>query len=346
MPLPVLAHKSDPIDSRLPASDDSLLEAGMAARAGVTIPDLSKRTFDLRSLWGLATWGTSAALAVLLAVVAASSESSSRRLLLAANGPAPPAPPGASTDVERQNLAMALQKLAADRERLLVRIGVIERNLEDITGSIRRRNASLSAGSATVSPGSAAAAAAIVAAPAATTEALPAKAEEPAAAEALATAPPPPAPASAAPAAPLTAPQLVAAAPAAPPAAATEAPKPEFGIDVGGAVNFEGLRALWASARDHDPAMFEGLYPVVAVRENMRTKRAELRLIVGPIADIEAAGRLCASLVAARRHCQPVGFEGKRLAEAEAAGERKPAATPRPARRATPQTSSRARPLF
>jgi hypothetical protein len=108
-------------------------------------------------------------------------------------------------------------------------------------------------------------------------------------------------------------------------------------------VNFEGLRALWASARGHDPALFEGLYPVVAVRENMRTKGAQLRLIVGPIADIEAAARLCASLVAAHRYCRPAGFEGERLAEAEAAGERKPAAAPRPVRRASPQ---RARPLF
>jgi hypothetical protein len=39
-----------------------------------------------------------------------------------------------------------------------------------------------------------------------------------------------------------------------------------------------------------------------------------LRLVVGPVADAEAAARLCMTLSAARRYCQPVAFEGQRLA--------------------------------
>jgi hypothetical protein len=70
---------------------------------------------------------------------------------------------------------------------------------------------------------------------------------------------------------------------------------------------------------------------VVAVRENSRTKNAELRLVVGPLANVETAARLCASLSAARRYCQPVAFEGQRLAEPDAAPERRAApAAPKP----------------
>ena len=47
--------------------------------------------------------------------------------------------------------------------------------------------------------------------------------------------------------------------------------------------------------------------------ENGRAKNAELRLVVGPLPDVEAAARLCANLSAIRRYCQPVAFEGQRF---------------------------------
>ncbi len=65
----------------------------------------------------------------------------------------------------------------------------------------------------------------------------------------------------------------------------------------------------------------------MVVRENSRTKAVELRLIVGPLANAEAAARICATLSAARRYCQPVAYEGQRLAQADVVPERKPAAT-------------------
>jgi hypothetical protein len=109
----------------------------------------------------------------------------------------------------------------------------------------------------------------------------------------------------------------------------------DFGVDVGGAVNFDGLRILWSSTREHNPALFDGLVPIVTVRESSKTHNAELRLVVGPLAGPDAAGRICASLSAARRYCQPVAFEGQRLNIAEAAApERKPAAASRERRRA------------
>jgi hypothetical protein len=86
-----------------------------------------------------------------------------------------------------------------------------------------------------------------------------------------------------------------------------------LGVDVGGAANYEGLRALWHATKNADPAMLEDLYPVVTVRENGKTHGVELRLVVGPIADVDTASRLCTTLSAAKHYCQPVSFEGQRL---------------------------------
>ena len=303
----------------------------MVARARASIPEQPHRTMDMRSLWRLAIWGSSATLALLLAVVACYSDTGSRRLAM--NGAASRV---AEAEAETRRLAETVRMLAADRERLTARIGTLERNLEDMTGSIRRQSAKSDAAGPTM-PSTVAAPAAPTP-PAATPEAAAPKAPE-AASEPPSTATPapvaaaPPAPAAAAPAAPPR-PERVAAAPVPTVEETPEPPKPEFGVDVGGAVNFEGLRVLWSSTKTGNGALLEGMHPIVAVRENSRTKGADLRLIVGPLVNIEAASRLCATLSAARRYCQPVAFEGQRLAEAETATERKPAAA-----RSTPRTA-------
>jgi len=135
--------------------------------------------------------------------------------------------------------------------------------------------------------------------------------------------------------------ERIAALPAAAPDGAAEATAAEFGVDVGGATNFDGLRVLWTSLKNGNTALFDGLHPQVVVRENNRTKAPELRLVVGPIANVEAAARMCGALSTGKRYCQPVAFEGQRLAEAEGVvPERKteskperskPAAKPKPA---------------
>jgi hypothetical protein len=105
-----------------------------------------------------------------------------------------------------------------------------------------------------------------------------------------------------------------ASAPAEPPAAASG-----MGVDVGGAINYEGLRTLWRSIKNGDPALQDELYPMVAVRENGKTRGVELRLLVGPIADAEAAARLCMTFSATHHYCQPVAFEGQRLSQVDSA---------------------------
>jgi hypothetical protein len=97
----------------------------------------------------------------------------------------------------------------------------------------------------------------------------------------------------------------------------------EFGLDVGGAVNFDGLRALWTSTQRAKGASFQGLRPIIAVREN-KARGLDLRLIVGPLPSTQAATQMCAALLAARRYCQMTSFEGQPLPLAAPEPERRP----------------------
>ena len=112
------------------------------------------------------------------------------------------------------------------------------------------------------------------------------------------------------------------------PVAAPAATGPGLGADIGGAGNYEGLRTLWRSTKNNDPALLEELYPVVAVRENGKTHGAELRLVIGPLDDAELAARLCATLAAAHHYCQPVAFEGQRFSMNDVGPTKAPPAAP------------------
>jgi phosphoribulokinase len=92
------------------------------------------------------------------------------------------------------------------------------------------------------------------------------------------------------------------------------ATRTEFGVDIGGAATVAKLRALWQSLRESREALFEGLHPVIAVRESTRSGAVDLRLVVGPVIDAQAAARLCATLSAAGLSCQTTVFDGQRLA--------------------------------
>lgn len=300
---------------------------------------LQTRPIDMRTLLRLATWGCAAAAALMLAVLSVTS--GSHRVMVAAATPtqvdaarsslpaatAQLAARAAEVESTTRQLTEAVGGLAADRDRLVTRIASLERNLEDVTGSIKQQAA-----------------------------APPAPVRDPATLPALT----PAAPATAAPAPrPQTqeqapAPAMAATAPTAPAAApeptrsasAPVEPVPEtdpsksrivdFGIDIGGAATFDGLRALWNSVRASTADMFEDLHPMVAVREN-RSRGVDLRLVLGPITSTEAATQMCATLLAARRYCQMTIFEGQPLPQT--------APTPEPERRPaqTSRTSGQAK---
>jgi len=87
----------------------------------------------------------------------------------------------------------------------------------------------------------------------------------------------------------------------------------------------------------HD--LFEGLHPIVTVRENSKSRTTDLRLIAGPLTDVESASRICTTLATAKRYCRLVTFEGQPLALDVSEPPRRPAtAAAAPAPKARPVT--------
>lgn len=310
----------------------------------------------MQSLWRLATWGVLAAVALFFAVISAYSNVGAQRSAVGA-APQTPAPQASTVETtlqrttaaelrmqlsdnmeETRRLADAVHALAGDRDQLNTRLAAIEHNLEGVTGSIKRDR---SAAPQPPTPQPLAQQAPPPSSPtSATAPAAPARAEAArpdaqVASVAPAALPPIPA-ASVPPAAPEAAPNSppvirgeVTKSPVISPAVASisepehsdaspdQPPAPGLGVDVGGAANFESLRALWHTTKNNDPSLLDEFYPLVATRENGRTHAPELRLIIGPMPDAEAAAQLCVTLASAHQYCQPVAFEGQRLTVAE-----------------------------
>jgi hypothetical protein len=308
----------------------------------------SNRELDAAPLVRTACWGIGAAAALFLAVLAGLSDSGAPRVAAAVTAlsgkaekiaPAPPPaiappqiPPQLVTETRRLNEQVRL--LAADQDRLIQRVSVLERNLEDVTGSIRRRDAAAQA----ASPPAHATVPVVIAS---TTSPWPAPPEPPSEQTPAARTDPQPLETKPEPAPEVTA-ALSSDTPLPPvrPAAeevlgappAVESPKPPpgwqalpsptsepkgirpaYGVDLGGAVSVDRLRLLWNSLRTHEPRLLQGLRPVTHIRETKRGGRPDVRLIVGPFANLEQAARLCAAVLNAGRYCEPAVFRGQRL---------------------------------
>lgn len=310
------------------------------------IPDslFGRRYKHSRYFSRLGAWAVGAGLAVVLVLAAALSETGTRRIagVFAEAPPAPPqlAPRMPDQAAEIRRINDALRALAADRDRLAVRLTALERTLDDstVTGSIPRDPAGgLGAqGRAAPLPAGSLLAPARPPTPGAPSAAIPAEETLP---EARSTGvPTQPAPAQIAkPQSPPLGPRAGASVvPAEAPAktgaasdaqgriasghAATAQPpetvvtRTDFGIDVGGDQSVEGLRSLWAALRGNHAALFEGLRPVIAIREGQKPGTMELRLVAGPLANASIAARYCAALSVSGIHCQPAVFDGQRLA--------------------------------
>lgn len=245
----------------------------------------------------LGIWVGLATVAVLTAVLTARTETGVRRIagLLSPEatdaGRSAKAPPPQianrlyDQEAEQRRLSDAIRTLAADRDRLLARVNTLERNLDDVTGSIGpNANAPTNGNKPTAAPAS----------PAAPPQAATPQAGAPVAP----------------PANRVAAGHLATGNPA---AAESVATKTEFGVDLGGNATIEGLRNLWNTLKVSQPGVFEGLRPVIAVRE-VKPGTIELRLVAGPLANASIAARLCATLAAVGQTCQPAVFDGQKLA--------------------------------
>ena len=262
-------------------------------------------------------WAGLAAIAVGSVALAAQTQTGAERLArltghrMAVASPIQPkaaAPPAVAArpadDIEQRRLAETIRVLAADRDRLLARLEALERNL-DLTGSIPRESAA-----AVPPPTAPSADARLPSNWSLVPSTMPQGAGVPAAAVSGSNAPAAGAGVAGTRHDARGATGLVADEQA----VESMATKTEFAIDIGGDSTFEGLRALWSSLKRRHAALFNGLRPVVAVREGAKPGAFELRLVIGPLSNAGTAARLCATLTATGLPCQPTAFDGQRFA--------------------------------
>jgi hypothetical protein len=256
-----------------------------------TMFDKTDEQIDMRGLVRLGSWGAAAVGALLLAVLAVQSDTGARRVAGAMNQRPAATQLAARQDIEGETkrLVESVRTLSSDRDRLLARVTVLERNLEDVTGSVGRIGSAQSAA----------------------TQSSPL--------------PPVQLPQGPSVITSISAPQTIAAFPSnriasGHSAARGTAPAPDsvatatdFGVDIGGGPTVESLRDLWISAKGTHGGIFDGLRPVISVRDG-KPGTAELRLVVGPLSNASAAAKICASLAASGWTCRPAVFDGQRLA--------------------------------
>jgi hypothetical protein len=288
--------------------------------------------FDMRTLMRLSSWGAGAALALALAVTSGMSATGSRRASVAYaawTGSDEPQrqvtaaqliPRSSDVEGETRRLNEAIRLLAADRDRLATRVGSLERNVDDMTGSIRQ-SASRSSGNAASSPlpqiSSLQSPSGGLAPDAATPATVPMPAPHtphpttgtwpsnsgPA---------PWPSPSSAMPIAPAPASRMATAPTTGDTVRNPAASKTEFGVDIGSGEDIESLRAIWNSTKARHGNLIGALRPVYSIIDN-RSGEPEMRLIIGPLANAAAAAKLCATLGAADVLCSTRQFTGQKL---------------------------------
>jgi hypothetical protein len=293
---------------------------------------VTQPAFTVQSLCRIALWGTTAATALLVAILTSRSDAGSQRIATT---------PGATHGAPRQfdaesaarQLTQAVRGLTEDRDRLITRLAALEHSLGDITGAIagQSEKATPAAAQGTTQTGNLKTANA----PAANAPEADAGADAPAADSAAV---PAPWPAGDLPEAGIAS-STAAAAPVVPPFAglpsrlpvifdgpsprqatsaltgAAEGPQSAaYAVDLGSAVSIQTLKARWSGTRSAHPQLFVGLQAVATLKEIPRSKRAELRLVVGPLPSPGAAVELCATLASFRVSCQPTNFDGQHLA--------------------------------
>jgi hypothetical protein len=258
-------------------------------------PAATKNAFTMRRLWRMTLWGGTAAGALLVAVLSTRSEVGAQRVAtifpsLGGHDRMQVAERSFDTQAETRRLAGAVHDLTAENDQLQSRLAAVEQNMSDITGSVSRQIAAVRAEG---------------------TNPWPADAKpEPISAADIASVIAP----TAGFGAPLPSPPQTSPVPLAPPSAAASAGPSEFAVDVGSGLSIQALRARWLGIRSAHPQLFEGLIPTVVLREIAKSKRIELRLVVGPLVNAEAAARLCAALAPFRLYCQPASFGPEHIA--------------------------------
>ena len=265
-----------------------MLDLAQAVREQIvkeTPPRKGEKPAAFKGLRRLALWGGTAAVALFIASISSRNEVGAQRLALALQGGPPPPAHSFDAEAETRRLADAVHALIADDEQTRTRLASIEQDVNDVTGSVGRQIEAADAARRTDDGPTVAA-----------TAALTAVMVKPAAV------------------APVVFAGTQAASPASADAALPPSPHGQYGVDIGSGLTIAALRTRWETLRSAHPQLFEGLQPIVSVKEIPRANRVELRLVVGPLTEPAAAAQLCAALTSFGLFCQPTIFDGQRLA--------------------------------
>jgi TolA-binding protein len=298
-------------------------------------PEAAKLSrFDIRNLWRIVFWGSSAALAVVVVAGTALSDYGTQRLQIAVASaldhlrPTPTAPSepppvmvSRAAEIEKQTqelgrqtqdfrrqaqelstqaqqLRETVKQLSADRDQLKTRISLLEQSLEDITGAIKRQ-AQQPAPAPKDQTATAAQSPPTITAPPTTTASITEtqpRASTPSPATEQAAVPVPP--------------MRTAALPAAQPA-----DKREFGVDLGGATSLEHLRIAWATIKANAGPDLAGMRPAYAQRQRANGAVEYRLVVVGSFQDTTEAAALCNRLTAVKLNCRPGQYRVSQLAE-------------------------------
>jgi hypothetical protein len=274
----------------------------------------AKKPFDFGLLRRMALWSLAASCALALAVLTSKSEAGAERLAaVMASLRGEQAPPPFDARVETRKLGNALRGLSSDNDQLQSRLSAVERHVDgverhvnqvdDVTGSLKKQIEAVKAEAEAPRPAD-----------------TPPAAATPVGGASAPPAPPPsatPSPFPAPPPLPVPPPKGVQAPPPAKPTvpgtSSLETPK-QYGVDIGSAVSFQALRVRWAEIRAAHPQLFQGLTAKTITRGMPQSDRSEVRLVLGPLPNSDAATRLCTLLAPYHVFCQPTGFDGQQLA--------------------------------
>jgi hypothetical protein len=288
---------------------------------------------DIRALWRHAAWGGMAALALCAVAITLASQTGGQRLALLLTPAELPVQPVRTVKIDspksngNESLTKKLRELAADRDLLSDRVTRLERQLDEMTGSIKQLAAVPAA--AQLAEGKPLSA---------TTRAIAPPVDFPLATFQFGDAATWPAPLSS-----LEAPQIKAgrsatSAPdatgsipesaaeardqATPPSfekvplptariATAEPGKGEFGLSLAGASSLELTRIQWTMLQANFTKLLAGLEPRALTER--RGTATHYRLLAGPLPTMTDAANLCARLIAAHTTCMPVKFAGDPL---------------------------------
>lgn len=258
-----------------------------------------------QGLWRQAGWGLAAATALGIAVLGSRDDDAPQRfaaLFSSLRSQEQLAARSFDAETAARQLAQAVRSLADDRDKLATRLNALDHEMRDMSGTVKQQIE------------------------AAKSEVIKTAKQAPPWPE---SAPPvpmtladvavmvktvSPAPAGAAePPSPSVATSATNTDEHAPPDT-TASPGQAYGADLGTASTMKTLHHRWASLRAAHPQLFEGIQPVVSVKQNPRTGRTELHLVVGPYANAETAAQFCDFVVPYHVNCQPAMFDGSRLA--------------------------------